>query len=334
MVKKRERKRLENIVVAERKVLKSCNAPAFEKRLVNLPSSGELINTLSFGNPSGARHIVFLPGWGSGAALFAKNVLPLSKTYRVHLVDWLGCGGSSRPNFNRNAEPEEASLFFISSLSEWASEFRKLEPSFKRFSIVGHSLGGYLGTLFALKFPQNVDRLMLVSPVGIPARPVNWKGPRRALYQRVLLGMMKILWDRNKSPQSLARTLGSGTMTWLCKRYANYRFPSLEPSAADALGTYFAEISMLPGSGEYGMNTILQFGAWARKPLKDRLPSLTVPVSMIYGERDWMDWRLAAEVIPSMNTKASVGVLEDAGHFLFLDNPSGFNQWLDKELRD
>jgi len=99
----------------------------------------------------------------------------------------------------------EASQFFISSLSEWASEFRKLEPSFTRFSIVGHSLGGYLGTLFALKYPQSVDRLMLVSPVGIPARPVDFKGPQRALHQRVLLGMMKMLWDRNMSPQSLAR---------------------------------------------------------------------------------------------------------------------------------
>eukprot|EP00189_Rhodosorus_marinus_P007446 CAMPEP_0184752454 /NCGR_PEP_ID=MMETSP0315-20130426/43577_1 /TAXON_ID=101924 /ORGANISM="Rhodosorus marinus, Strain UTEX LB 2760" /LENGTH=123 /DNA_ID=CAMNT_0027231783 /DNA_START=886 /DNA_END=1257 /DNA_ORIENTATION=- len=123
-------------------------------------------------------------------------------------------------------------------------------------------------------------------------------------------------------------------MTWLCKGYAKSRFPSLESSEADALGSYLAEISMLPGSGEYGMNTILQFGVWARKPLKDRLPSLTVPVSMIYGERDWMDWRFAAEVIPSMKTKASVEVLHNSGHYLFLDNPSGFNQWLDKELRD
>mmetsp|Transcript_1950 Transcript_1950/g.7603 ORF Transcript_1950/g.7603 Transcript_1950/m.7603 type:complete len:179 (-) Transcript_1950:916-1452(-) len=163
---------------------------------------------------------------------------------------------------------------------------------------------------------------------------LRWRPPLRArgrgLYQEGTFGVVKKTFVLS----TCKRTLGSGAMTWLCKGYANSRFPSLESSAADALGKYFAEISMLPGSGEYGMNTILQYGGWARKPLKDKLPSLTVPVSMVYGERDWMDWRVAADIIPSMNTKASVEVLEDSGHFLFLDNPSGFNQWLDKELRD
>jgi len=69
MVKKRERKHLENKIVDEKKVIKSCNAQSFEKRLVNLPSSGELVNTLSFGNRSAARHIVFLPGTGQNLNL-------------------------------------------------------------------------------------------------------------------------------------------------------------------------------------------------------------------------------------------------------------------------
>jgi pimeloyl-ACP methyl ester carboxylesterase len=31
-------------------------------------------------------------------------------------------------------------------------------------TLLGHSLGGYLGTVYALKYPDRVDRLILASP--------------------------------------------------------------------------------------------------------------------------------------------------------------------------
>src|SRR5436190_476918 len=35
----------------------------------------------------------------------------------------------------------------------------------------GHSLGGYLSVNYCLKYPSHVDRLILVSPVGVPNNP-------------------------------------------------------------------------------------------------------------------------------------------------------------------
>jgi cardiolipin-specific phospholipase len=34
------------------------------------------------------------------------------------------------------------------------------------FYLVGHSLGGYLSSLYAIRFPKHVTKLLLVSPVG------------------------------------------------------------------------------------------------------------------------------------------------------------------------
>jgi len=116
MVKKKERKRLERIIDAERKVFKSCNAPAFEKRLVSLPSSGELINTLSLGNRSTARHIVFLPGGCVAGAPFSSSIC--SSCFSI----WFLVG-------SRWPDPR------IARLGVWGCAFRKkCSPTLKNLS--------------------------------------------------------------------------------------------------------------------------------------------------------------------------------------------------------
>lgn len=47
---------------------------------------------------------------------------------------------------------------------EWADALE-----LQRFDLLGHSLGGYLATVFALRHPDRVRNLVLASPVGIPS---------------------------------------------------------------------------------------------------------------------------------------------------------------------
>ena len=37
----------------------------------------------------------------------------------------------------------------------------------KKFELVGHSFGGYLATQYAVKYPDAVQRLVLLSPAGL-----------------------------------------------------------------------------------------------------------------------------------------------------------------------
>jgi cardiolipin-specific phospholipase len=114
----------------------------------------------------------------------------------VYVVDLLGMGSSGRPTFAAET-PEQAEDFFVNSLKTWLDKMEIKE----KFYLCGHSLGGYVSTVYTLRYPDNVEKLLLLSPVGIPERPDNftheeiidrfdtWKGK---LYAKVVLG----LWER------------------------------------------------------------------------------------------------------------------------------------------
>ena len=38
-------------------------------------------------------------------------------------------------------------------------------------TLVGHSLGAYLSVVYALRWPERVERLVLLSPAGVPRDP-------------------------------------------------------------------------------------------------------------------------------------------------------------------
>ena len=80
-------------------------------------------------------------------------------------------GRSSRPPFkvhgkNRQENITEAENWFIDALEEWRVQ-RKID----RFTLLGHSLGGYMAVAYALKYPGHLKKLVLASPVGIPEDP-------------------------------------------------------------------------------------------------------------------------------------------------------------------
>lgn len=98
---------------------------------------------------------------------------------RAYFIDWMGMGRSSRPSpklFLR-ARPKGmteadhvkmAEDFFLDPLLAFVRGMK-----ITKLSLVAHSLGGYLAGSFALRYPELVDQVILLSPAGIPAEPVD-----------------------------------------------------------------------------------------------------------------------------------------------------------------
>jgi len=114
-----------------------------------------------------------LHGYGAGLGFFYKNFEGLSrvKGWKLYALDMLGMGRSSRPPFKVHAKDQagkitEAENWFIDALEEW-----RILKKIDRFTLLGHSMGGYMAVAYALKYPGHLNKLILASPVGIPEDP-------------------------------------------------------------------------------------------------------------------------------------------------------------------
>ncbi|KAI9597197.1 Alpha/Beta hydrolase protein [Syncephalis fuscata] len=156
--------------------------PAAHIRWVDI-GKGQYINTLTLEPPNkteaGAttedtKVLVLAHGFGAGLAYFYRNFSGLIRPgWRVYAIDWLGMGRSARVEFPSHAgkkSKEEytdmAEEFFIDSLERW----RKTQ-GIEKMTLAGHSMGGYMSTVYSLRYPERVERLVLISPVGIPEQP-------------------------------------------------------------------------------------------------------------------------------------------------------------------
>lgn len=118
-------------------------------------------------------NLVMLHGYGAGLGFFYKNFEGISrvKGLKLYALDMLGMGRSTRPPFKVHAKDpagkiSEAENWFIDALEEWRI-LRKID----KFTLLGHSMGGYMAVAYALKYPGHLNKLILASPVGIPEDP-------------------------------------------------------------------------------------------------------------------------------------------------------------------
>ncbi|RKP27054.1 Alpha/Beta hydrolase protein, partial [Syncephalis pseudoplumigaleata] len=283
--------------------------------------------------------LVLAHGYGAGLAYFYRNFAGLTRPgWRVYAIDWLGMGRSARVQFpsrpvkqTREEYAEMAEEFFIDSLERW-----RIAQGIEKMTLAGHSMGGYMSSLYSLRYPERVERLVLISPVGIPEHPsaaeqAGAAAEATAGISSKIPGWVSTMWDRNYTPQWFVRAMGPFGPR-LVSTYVQNRMAHLPDEDRADLQDYTYHISSAPGSSEYSLAAILAPGAHARRPLKDRLPGLRMPTTFIYGEKDWMDYRHAVRVQPRMQVETEVVRIPYGGHHMYMENPEAFAESMQAEM--
>jgi len=105
--------------------------------------------------------LVFIHGFGASIFSWRKNLEPISKYHRVCAPDLPGFGYSDKP---LDAD------YTIDAYADFIVQFMdKLQ--IKRAVLVGHSLGGGIALLTALKYPTRVQSLILLDAEAYPITP-------------------------------------------------------------------------------------------------------------------------------------------------------------------
>lgn len=250
-------------------------------------------------------NLVMLHGYGAGLGFFYKNFEALSRLphWKLYALDMLGMGRSSRPNFkikatDKEAKVREAESWFIDALEEW-----RVKKGIDKFTLLGHSLGGYMAVCYALKYPGHLNKLILASPVGIPEDPyaVNEAMPEptdstlaneftegadsktQLKPRKPLPGWLTTLWDANVSPFSLVRWTGPMGPR-LVSGWTSRRFSHLPAEESQALHDYSYSLFRQRGSGEYALAYVLAPGAFARSPLIRRIHGVGRQLLQVHKE--------------------------------------------------
>lgn len=174
-------------------------------------------------------HLVLFPGYAMPAGSFAgamRHAVEKNQSHprfqSLHAVDWAGGGLSSRPDPEQlwgpsserelsDEENERVKLvekFFVDGLEQWREQ-----NDIERFTLVGHSMGGYLAVAYCERHPERVDHLVLASPCGIPTPPSEAEMEARLeqapwRWRMLLKAGRSVIWDRDVTPQSILRFLG------------------------------------------------------------------------------------------------------------------------------
>jgi cardiolipin-specific phospholipase len=119
--------------------------------------------------------------------------------------------------------------------------------------LMGHSLGGYLSAAYSEKHPDKVEKLFLVSPVGLPEAPIPKADAPPNSY---LYSLGTFLWSSNITPMSVIRTVGPFGPS-LTRSYTSRRFGHLETQELKDFENYFYHICAQSGSGEYALSRLL-----------------------------------------------------------------------------
>ena len=108
--------------------------------------------------------VVLVHGFLGGIGMFIKNINALSKTRRIFVFDMMGFGRSSRVPVKGSAmEVEEA---YVASIEKW-----RRKVGIDSFILLGHSLGGFMSSAYALRHPSRIKHLILVDPWGYGVKP-------------------------------------------------------------------------------------------------------------------------------------------------------------------
>ena len=133
-----------------------------------VPSEQRLVPTRegeTFVIASGPRHappVLLLHGTMATAAMWMREIVTWAEHFRVHALDIIGDAGLSAPS-----RPSLANAAHALWLEDVLAELE-----IQKTCVVGQSLGGWLALDFAMRRPDRVAGLVLMTPGGIADRNI------------------------------------------------------------------------------------------------------------------------------------------------------------------
>jgi pimeloyl-ACP methyl ester carboxylesterase len=231
--------------------------------------------------------VVLLHGWLGSWAAWQKTMEGLGRHFRTYGLDFWGFGESGK----------KRESYAVADFVELVDQFME-RLGIASAPIVGHSMGGTVGLSVAMRFPQRVQKVVVVgsplvgSSLNIFLRLAGYRPIAFAVYNVPPLLRLGI--------RAFSPFIAKGHREWYAMQERDLSRTSLE-------------------------SFLLSIASLRRTDLRPSLGRLKIPVMGVYGIGDNIVDPRQHKVLADCVRHARVEVMQGSRHFPMLDEPDRFN---------
>tara|TARA_B100002052_G_scaffold292971_1_gene315384 strand:+ start:503 stop:1375 length:873 start_codon:yes stop_codon:yes gene_type:complete len=255
-----------------------------------------------------SKYTIFLLNGGPGLPcnyLRDPHIKLIKKGFRIFTYDQLGCGKSSKPT--------NSTLWDINRYVEEVEYVRK-EFNLGKIILLGHSWGGWLGIEYAIKYQNNIEKLILENTCGdMPHMISELERLRGNLGSETLKMMMK-----HEAEGTLDHEEYQAAITILNYRHV-CRLDVWPQSIYDSLDDWNMEVY---GTMQ-GPNEFLYTGNLKNWNRIDEMTKIAIPTLITVGMHD--------ELTPACSMKmhdalpnSKLKVFKNSSHMPFYEEPENY----------
>jgi abhydrolase domain-containing protein 6 len=228
--------------------------------------------------------VVLLHGFGASADSWNRFAKPLTKRYHVIAPDQPGWGASTRIESASYGYPAQ-----LDRLHEFLSAL-----GLKRVHLVGHSMGGFIASAYAARYPGEVITLGLIAPHGMV------EPEQSELFRNVAKGDN---WLVATSYQEFDRLL-------------NNVF-ARRPYAPKAVVRYLADHAIRNAAKSAKIFAEMQTN---NPPLAELLPKIEAPTLIVWGDQDRVLHVSCADLFHKGIKNSELMIIPGSGHMPLIEN--------------
>ena len=261
-----------------------------ERQLAGLSHEQITVGDLSIhyyqGGPVDAPTILMLHGFGANKDNWLRFARHFTERYRVIAIDLPGFGDSSKPpaSYDVGTQVERVAAF---------TQALNIE----RLHLIGNSMGGHIGALYAARYPDQVLSVALFANAGITAPQ---KSQLIEILERGEANPLVV-----NAPEDFDRLL-------------NFVFVDVP-----YLPTKVKQHMASEGVANRALNQEI-FGHLVNRyiPLEPELAKIQAPTLLLWGEQDRALHVSSIEVMRPLLREPMVVVMKDCGHLPMIERPA------------
>jgi pimeloyl-ACP methyl ester carboxylesterase len=269
----------------------------WEEHLRSATVAGTRVQYVDAGSGPG---IVLLHGIAGCWQNWIQNIPRLALEHRVIALDFPGFGGSPLPRARISV------ALYARVVDELCEQL-----GVGRVTLAGNSLGGLVTMEVAARYPERVQRAVLVAPAG-----VSIGRPDHGLKIGLQLAAVQ-----SRQAIRLVRRLRGGS---------GEHPIALIVAHPERFERGLLKTALIAGAGSpaFGLIAVNLTELWLRRRLLEAPPAMRCPTLLVWGRGDRIvplaDAAVLAEMIAGSRTK----IIEDAGHVPMLERAAEFNRML------